>query len=257
ENDLEAEAVELKKILEKKMFNNAFEGVYGLYDMGAIKSDKAQLLSSEQLEKNITELKRKLGKDTLPLYQCLYSDINRILVRELTRKDPLASQVIRDNSGLIRGIPKTIRLMKLAPISEVENICRGLEEVTLKFLGTLKQVWQNPAFRPEFLATVLIFERQSLASADRRGNGKVGRRPDIMFVSKEDDKFYELMYTESSTVICTKQKEEEDDIKLWGECRLENDNLALSSDDIYLKIYATGTLSNDEIVYTTSRFHGK
>ncbi|CAH1767420.1 15353_t:CDS:2, partial [Entrophospora sp. SA101] len=28
-------------------------------------------------------------------------------------------------------------------------------------------------------------------------------------------------------------------------------------DDIYLKIYATGTLSNDEIVYTTSRFHGK
>ncbi|CAJ0881618.1 18428_t:CDS:2, partial [Entrophospora sp. SA101] len=46
---------------------------------------------------------------TLPLYQCLYSDINRILVRELTRKDPLASQVIRDNSGLIRGIPVNLK----------------------------------------------------------------------------------------------------------------------------------------------------
>nr|CAG8571249.1 6709_t:CDS:2 [Entrophospora candida] len=198
--------------------------------------------------------------------------------------------------------------MKPAPISEVENICRGfvsnflsenssrlpygllyamdwkedvnrLEEVTLKFLGTLKQVWQNPAFRPEFLATILIFERQSLASADRRGYWKVGRRPDIMFLSKEDDKFYELMYTECSKVICTKQKEEEDDgiqqqiitpiskklfipklesmkSLLWKLPINKKTNIS-ESDDIYLKIYATGTLSNDEIVYTTSRFHGK
>ncbi|CAJ0764952.1 10981_t:CDS:2, partial [Entrophospora sp. SA101] len=34
-------------------FDNAFEGVCGLYDMGAIKTDKEQPLSSDQIEKNI------------------------------------------------------------------------------------------------------------------------------------------------------------------------------------------------------------
>ena len=43
-----------------------------------------------------------------------------------------------------------------------------------------------------------------------------------MFISKEDDKYYELMYAECSRIICTKQKEEDDDIKLWREC---NDGL--------------------------------
>ncbi|RHZ69711.1 hypothetical protein Glove_280g68 [Diversispora epigaea] len=126
-----------------------------------------------------------------------------------------------------------------------------LEEVTLKILETLRSVWRNPAFRSEFISTmnegtyvnniivplinaclfnnhfgesafITTFERQSVASADRRGDGRVGRRPDIMFISKEDDKFYELMYAECSRVICTKQKEEDDDIKLWREC---NDGL--------------------------------
>ncbi|RHZ78049.1 hypothetical protein Glove_168g83 [Diversispora epigaea] len=126
-----------------------------------------------------------------------------------------------------------------------------LEEITLKILETLKSVWRNPAFCSEFVATmnegtyvnniivplinaclsnnhfgesefITTFERQSIASADRRGDRRVGRRPDIMFISKEDDKYYELMYTECSRIICTKQKEKDDDIKLWREC---NDGL--------------------------------
>ncbi|CAG8696205.1 4078_t:CDS:2, partial [Ambispora leptoticha] len=65
------------------------------------------------------------------------------------------------------------------------------------------------------------FERQSIASADRRGDGRVGRRPDIMFIVRRMNKFYELMYAECSRINCTKQKED-DDIKLWREC---NDGL--------------------------------
>ena len=64
------------------------------------------------------------------------------------------------------------------------------------------------------LTYIFSFEWQSVASADRRGDGRVGRRPDIMFISKEDDKYYELMYAKCSRIICTKQKEEDDDIKL-------------------------------------------
>jgi hypothetical protein len=73
--------------------------------MGAIKTDKEQPLSSDQIEKNINELKRKLGKDTSPLYQHLYSGVNKIHIQELTWKDPLASQVISDKSELVNQLP--------------------------------------------------------------------------------------------------------------------------------------------------------
>ncbi|UZO00174.1 uncharacterized protein OCT59_001428 [Rhizophagus irregularis] len=55
-----------------------------------------------------------------------------------------------------------------------------LKEVVLKILDTLK-----------------TFERQSIASSDRKGDGR-GRRPDIMLVTNESDKLYELMYVECS-----------------------------------------------------------
>ncbi|CAG8473925.1 8108_t:CDS:2 [Paraglomus occultum] len=98
-----------------------------------------------------------------------------------------------------------------------------LNEVAINILGALKDIWCNPAFHPEFVETlnegtyvnnvvvplihaalfnnpfgesafITTFERQSNASADRRGDGKMGRRPDIMF-----------------------QKGDDDDVKLWRE----------------------------------------
>ncbi|CAG8786289.1 32273_t:CDS:10, partial [Gigaspora margarita] len=57
---------------------------------------------------------------------------------------------------------------------------------------------------------------KALFAADRNGDEKTGRRPDIMFVCMEDGKFYELMYVECSRITCTKQKED-DDVKLWRE----------------------------------------
>ena len=38
-----------------------------------------------------------------------------------------------------------------------------------------------------------------------------------MFISKEDGKFYELMYAECSRIVHTKQKEDDDEVKLWRE----------------------------------------
>jgi len=52
--------------------------------MEAIKTDKKQLLSSDQIEKNIDELKRKLEKDMFSLYQHLYSGVSKISIQELT-----------------------------------------------------------------------------------------------------------------------------------------------------------------------------
>nr|CAG8644756.1 9564_t:CDS:2 [Entrophospora candida] len=239
---------------------------------------------SDQIEKNIRELKRKLQQETIALYQRLYSDINKIPIQELTWKDPLADQIIKDDSNIIQKLPgnlkkafmKLVRLMKPNHIPKVENICEEfiskfipeksstlpcglvhagdwkenggeLEVITLRILETLRSIWYDPAFRSEFVVTmnegtyvnnvitplinaclfnnpfgesafITTFERQIIASADRRGDGKVGRRPDIMFTSKEEYKYYELMYTECSRITCTDQKEENDNIKLWREC---------------------------------------
>jgi hypothetical protein len=60
------------------------------------------------------------------------------------------------------------------------------------------------------------FERQSIASSDRKGDGR-GRRPDIMLVTNEGDKLYELMYVECSRICCSEQKVVDDDVKLWRE----------------------------------------
>ena len=76
--------------------------------MEVIKSDKKPL-SSNQIEENIDGLKRKLGKDTSPLYQHLYSGVSKIPVQELTWKDPLASQVISDKSELVNQLPGNLK----------------------------------------------------------------------------------------------------------------------------------------------------
>ena len=60
-------------------------------------------------------------------------------------------------------------------------------------------------------------ERQSSASADKKGDGRSGRRPDVMFVIKHNGKNYELLFTECSHLSYTMQKERDDQVKLWRE----------------------------------------
>ena len=62
-----------------------------------------------QIENNINDLKAKLGKDTTSLYQHLYLGVNKISVSELTWKDPLASQIINDNSIIIQQLPGNLK----------------------------------------------------------------------------------------------------------------------------------------------------
>ena len=45
----------------------------------------------------------------------------------------------------------------------------------------------------------------------------MGKKPDVMGLIKQDDKIFELIYTESSCIICSETKKEEDDVKLWRE----------------------------------------
>jgi hypothetical protein len=54
-----------------------------------------------------------------------------------------------------------------------------------------------------------------VASKDRRGER--GKRPDIMFIVKHEDRIYELIFAECSRIICGDTKKDDDRVKLWRE----------------------------------------
>jgi hypothetical protein len=64
-------------------------------------------------------------------------------------------------------------------------------------------------------------ERQSVASKARRNLGiigeRMGKKPDIMGLLKQDEKIIELLYTESSRIVCSNLKKSDDEVKLWRE----------------------------------------
>jgi hypothetical protein len=66
-------------------------------------------LTSSKTEKNIKALKGKLRKNTSQLYQHLFSGVNAVPISELTWKDPLANQVISDDSDLVQTLPERLR----------------------------------------------------------------------------------------------------------------------------------------------------
>ncbi|CAG8446157.1 10564_t:CDS:2 [Dentiscutata heterogama] len=99
-----------------------------------------------------------------------------------------------------------------------KNIQKFLE-VTKEILTTIKDIWNNPAFGPNFVyslnkgtyvsnavvplihatlknlpckmsSIISTYERQSNASKDRRGEDKTGRRPDIMFEELDNKSNY-------------------------------------------------------------------
>ena len=77
--------------------------------MGAIKTDKEIPLDSVRIQKNINGLITKLGKNSSELYVKLRSGVEAVSVQDLTWKDPLASQVISDQSELVKGLKSTLK----------------------------------------------------------------------------------------------------------------------------------------------------
>ncbi|RGB22328.1 hypothetical protein C1646_677932 [Rhizophagus diaphanus] len=64
-------------------------------------------------------------------------------------------------------------------------------------------------------------ERQSIANKAQQSAGvigeRMGKKPDIMGMMKQEEKVLELIYAESSCIICTNSKKKNDKIKLWRE----------------------------------------
>ncbi len=156
-------------------------------------------------------------------------------------------EFIQDFNKHERGIKLKLSHDRTWKESE-EDISYIIKEV----LNVLKDIWNNPAFDSKvvrilneetYQLTVIVSaiwaslknlfidilffismsEKQSVTSADRKGEENSGRRPDIMFIGKYWERIFELIYIECFRLICSLQKKINDEIKLWQE----------SNDDMY------------------------
>ncbi|CAB4439295.1 unnamed protein product [Rhizophagus irregularis] len=129
-------------------------------------------------------------------------------------------------------------------------------------------------------------ERQSIASKARRNFEKdkvqgsqssktrLGKKPDVMVITKSGGKYFEVVFAESSRVTCTDIKKAKDSVKLWREvldglsfvgaaCRPENNQFGIvgiqvAGENLYLNVLikdASGIpryfhLGNAEIPFT-------
>ncbi|CAG8677903.1 14932_t:CDS:2, partial [Racocetra persica] len=169
---------------------------------------------------------------------------------------PIASQVISDDSKLVKDLPKKIRIfmkparnmipksllsivretceefvlcynehqmeeMEVLP-EKLENDkswkegCETLEKMTKGILSVLNDAWDNPAFSPEFVESqnlpfgkssyVSTAEKQSIAIADRRGEGHFGRRPDCAPNVKKINDSTKLWRETSDGIFWTRKK---------------------------------------------------
>ncbi|CAG8479388.1 11168_t:CDS:2, partial [Acaulospora morrowiae] len=113
-----------------------------------------------------------------------------------------------------------IKLMHNGKWKESDETLIG---VTQDILDVVADVWMNPAFGPELMKTqsegtyvtdviipsiraslkglpyrqsafISTAERQSIASADRKGDGYFGKRPDFMYLQKREGKIFELVF---------------------------------------------------------------
>ncbi|CAG8809996.1 24093_t:CDS:2, partial [Cetraspora pellucida] len=203
----------------------------------AVKINKEGPLNSNQIQKNINALKGKLNKgsallkkNVAVLYEKLLLGVNQVSISKLTWKDPLASQVISDDSALVQQLPDRQKELFMKPKDDIvpsslpqiiRDKCNEFVEDfvnedmdilprQLKHDGSWKEPDEKlteiasgstyvtnvvvPAIRASLKdlpfgksTFVSIAEHQSSASADRRGEGRSGRRPDIMFVKDTDD----------------------------------------------------------------------
>ncbi|CAG8720182.1 16717_t:CDS:2, partial [Acaulospora morrowiae] len=173
---------ELREIVNR-IFEDAFEGVSTLYDLG------------------------KLKRDTGLLYQSLLSDLNAISITNLSWKDPLASQVISDESEFVKKLPEFKKKdlwkfvldfngyqikMNLAKFIH-DGIWKESNEDIRPFSSELAKTLNEGTYQSIVIVSVIrttlknlpigdsffisTSEKQSIASANRKGSTK-----------KDDDK---------------------------------------------------------------------
>ncbi|KAG9304107.1 hypothetical protein G9A89_006017 [Geosiphon pyriformis] len=142
-------------------------------------------------------LKGNLTKSKAPYAKYLRKCIGKVKSSKLSWRDPLANQFLSNEMEMVKQLPKE------------EYGSFMVRDINDRYHSTLKDL---PIGKSAYISKA---ERQSVASKDRRGER--GKRLDMMFIVKHEDKIYELMFAECSRIFCNGTKEEDDKVKLWRE----------------------------------------
>ncbi|GBB91848.1 hypothetical protein RclHR1_19260004 [Rhizophagus clarus] len=179
------------------------------------------------ISRNIEELQKKLTSpesdiDT-ELCDAVLEKLSNIDIKNLSWKDLIASQVLDENSLLIKSLNGVFAIES----NEIwNNPIYSMNEDNLKILneGTYFVDVINPILRATlkeidcYNTYLTVAEMQSVASQFRKNNfsdySQIGNKPDAMFALFYKKK-YELLYIESSRVYCTIRKTKDDYLKLW------------------------------------------
>ncbi|CAJ0825920.1 6243_t:CDS:2 [Entrophospora sp. SA101] len=165
-------------------FDDAFVGVCSLRDMEMA----VEPISEKEIKKNMGDLRRKLARSTSPHAGEIRLNLIEISDSDLTWRDPIASQVISDDSNLVKELEGPAHLSFMRPAQHMQlvmpdvirNKCTEFVEnfsnddlnglsvkyrhnntwkeseeslvgIVEEILRTLGDVWKNPAFRPNFV----------------------------------------------------------------------------------------------------------
>ncbi|GBB86845.1 hypothetical protein RclHR1_13290013 [Rhizophagus clarus] len=89
-----------------RQFDDAFEGVCSLHDIKmAVKS-----LTDDEIKKNMKNLKKKLARSECAHAEEIRQNLEDISISDLTWRDPIASQVIDDDSVIVKNLDRYARL---------------------------------------------------------------------------------------------------------------------------------------------------
>ncbi|UZO23463.1 uncharacterized protein OCT59_015803 [Rhizophagus irregularis] len=160
--------------------------------------------TQEEIEENLNKLKSKLEHPTtkadINLYGSLKQSLAGIESLDLIWRDPKASMVLSDNSDIVKNLGIVAKCINFVKVFNNTKNARSM-----------KNILHNKKWKESETDLVIITERiLGIIRAD-------GKKPDIMGLLEQDEKIIELLYTESSRIVCSNSKKSDDEVKLWRE----------------------------------------
>ncbi|CAB5362189.1 unnamed protein product [Rhizophagus irregularis] len=234
-----------KLLMVSMQFDVAYEGVRSLRDIEISKTIESPI-SREEIAKNMRELKSKLKGKSSQLAVEMCQLLEKVNIDNLTWQKPLATTLPPTIQEKCKTFIKDFRIenidefsQKLSHTGTWKEREEDLLQVTEKILDTLSNIWKNPAFEPQNAK----FQSEGTYITDVivpviRSALKIFQLENQLLLAQCEEKLNELIFTESSRLICIDSKEENDKIKLWREmndgmayiykgCRPDNDEFGI------------------------------
>ncbi|RHZ89334.1 hypothetical protein Glove_16g109 [Diversispora epigaea] len=237
------------KVLEMEIIYKNIVGLNAVKEL-SVEQEAISNHLREEIDRNLRALQSKLGApiaDTdIFLYSALKTNLISIDHSELTWRDPEANMIIADDSVLVKNLGQRQMQVFLKP-PDVSKVLRNVvhnkkwkekESKLIKRTNHILGVWNNLAFASseirgiqskgtyvtDIIVPLLRASLEDLPNGDiflstaerqKRSTHKtpIGKKPDVMVMAKYGGKIFEIAYVESSRILCTRSKREDDSVE--------------------------------------------